>query len=277
MFKLWFIFRPNNASSDSDTKDRKGVVELSAQVYVKGALEVIKEKYKEELEGIGLTMLTLCDNSGTSFHEKAIISAELLVGSFEQPLILKFSPVKQSTSIKATNRRTTIFDRVRKFFFGSSADQRVLQTSEDHRVLQTLDAITLTLSRLQDHLDSLNALVITTIDMNLVEIRSTHSDRKLYELNLENEIALHYKCAHPTNANLRRCVVTNHFHPVQYISKSAHILPLSQRNKMGLLSMSSADVWSWRNGWCIHKEIDKRFKALDLVRDAYSILPVYYE
>jgi hypothetical protein len=60
-------------------------------------------------------------------------------------------------------------------------------------------------------------------------------------------------------------VVTNAYHPIKYMCRAAHILSVSQRHKMEMIGMSSTEIWNWRNGLCLHKEIDKKFKALDLV------------
>ena len=95
MTKLWFTFCPNSTSSGIACDSKKGGIDLSAGVFVLDALKAIKILYEEELEGIGLTKLTLCDNNGTSFDTQSIISAELLEGSLKRPLKLKFSPAQQ--------------------------------------------------------------------------------------------------------------------------------------------------------------------------------------
>jgi hypothetical protein len=96
---LWFTFCPNSTSSGIASDSETGGIDLSAGVFVLVALEAIKNKYKEELEGIGLTKLTLCGNDGTSFDTKSIISVELLEGSLERPLKLKFSPAQQGKKL----------------------------------------------------------------------------------------------------------------------------------------------------------------------------------
>ena len=98
---LWFTFCPigNSTSSGIASDSETGGIDLSAGVFVLVALEAIKNKFKEELEGIGLTKLTLCGNDGTSFDTKSIISIELLEGSLERPLQLKFSPAQQGETI----------------------------------------------------------------------------------------------------------------------------------------------------------------------------------
>ena len=130
------------------------------------------------------------------------------------------------------------------------------------------------MARIEQNIETIEQRIETTtsvivnaqIDMNSVEIMSTQSDRAFHHKKFEDEIAKNYNCLDCTNSNMRRCVVTNHYHPKQYMAQAAHILALSQRSKLKIIGMHPTEVWNWRNGLCLHREIDKRYKILDLVR-----------
>lgn len=137
--------------------------------------------------------------------------------------------------------------------------------------VERLAAIQASLKRLDDIQSSLGAmsmLIVAQIDMNGVEVLSTTTDREFHHKTFEQEIVTNYKCEDNIKHDGKlRCVVTNHFHRATYVCRAAHLIPLSQRSKMEMIGLnSSSDVWNWRNGLCLHKEIYKRFELMELVK-----------
>jgi len=151
-------------------------------------------------------------------------------------------------------RRRSVFGRLYHCFFVGNSVAGPLSTIQSSiiRLEQTMET-------------NFSVIVNVQVDMNSVEIMSSQSDRAFHLKKFEEEIANNYQCKDPVDSNVRRCVVTNHFHPIKFMCQAVHILPLSQRNKLKVVGMHPTEVWNWRNGLCLHREIDKRYEALDLV------------
>jgi hypothetical protein len=139
----------------------------------------------------------------------------------------------------------------------------VMSSSDEEASIARLNSIKASLARVETNIDSINMLIV---DMNGAEVMSSQTDRAIHHAAFERDVVTWYQCEDSINhPNKLRCVVTNHFHPVSHVCRAAHLLALSQRAKMELIGLSSSDVWNWRNGICMHKEIDKRYELMELV------------
>jgi len=176
-----------------------------------------------------------------------------------------------------TGPRRSVIGRIYDFIFGSRIDTTLTNLQSSLSALEqqvdnssvVLDTkLQSSLSTLEQQVDDFSVFLanfqLKLINMNCVQIRSNEIDTDLHHISFEQEIANNYQCIHPTDSNLRRCVVTNYYYPLEFC-QATHILAVSQCHKLQMIRMHPSEVWNWRNGLCLHKEIDKRLKALDLV------------
>jgi len=100
----------------------------------------------------------------------------------------------------------------------------------------------------------------------LLDAQSTDSERQVHQLKFENTVSVLYGCVNTSlHPNMLRCVVTNQFHPEKMVCKGAHLLAISEKKSMPSLGLRMCDIWDARNGLCVLRTIDKRFKSKELV------------
>jgi hypothetical protein len=100
---------------------------------------------------------------------------------------------------------------------------------------------------------------------------STTSNREYHQNAFKVALANRYKCVHPENSNVLKCMVLNYFFSKHEVIAS-HIIGLNHSVSFAILKLPEAAVWSDRNGLLVYKAFEKKYEAHEIVRDLTVIL-----
>ena len=92
---------------------------------------------------------------------------------------------------------------------------------------------------------------------------SAKSDRERHHYDFKNALRTRYQCTDSSRPNVTKCMVLNFFFSTNDVIAS-HIVGLDDRRVC--FSIGIEDVWNPRNGLLLHRAIDKKFEAMELVR-----------
>jgi hypothetical protein len=129
-------------------------------------------------------------------------------------------------------------------------------------------------SMIEDSHRMLTSLFSIQGESVLLDALSTDSEREAHHLDFETNVSVSYGCINTLMyPNMVRCVVTNQFHPQNMVCKGAHLLAIPEKQAMPLVGLRKCDIWDARNGLCVLRTIDKRFKSKALVSIVTHLFP----
>jgi hypothetical protein len=75
----------------------------------------------------------------------------------------------------------------------------------------------------------------------------------------------HYACTHPTNKDVTKCLVLGAYFSTRDVV-NGHIVKVAEKIHLELIGLSQHDLFNYRNGILMHREIERVFTQNEVVR-----------